>query len=378
MLGSAGVVRAERHTLPGSRRTVLCIAVAGWVTAGISVWLAFNSDHVQDPGVQAALMVWMVLGYVSAGLVAWWRRPSDFGPLMVAAGFTIFASSLSWANGSVLFTIGIAFDLVPAVVFLHVFLAFPTGRLESRFERFLLVVGYVTAFGLQLVAMVLDGFGPSNLFSLVSEPDWAEALAKVQLVVLAAVSLAGIGVLAVRRRDSGRPLRRSLALLIDSFALGLVMIAFLFLSAAFGLVEGDPVFETIRRATFFVIGLAPIALLVGLLHTRLLRAGVGGLVLELRANPAPQELRDALARAVRDPSLTLAYWLPDFGCYADLDGRPVSLPASDKGTRCDTDRTRGSAGGGAAARSVAARRARFARLRHGRCRHRDRERPSAG
>ena len=82
--------------------------------------------------------------------------------------------------------------------------------------------------------------------------------------MLAAVSLAGIGVLALRRRGSGRPLRQPLALLVDSFALGLLMIAFLFLSAAFGLVEGDPAFETIRRATFFVIGLAPIAFLVGL------------------------------------------------------------------------------------------------------------------
>ena len=34
----------------------------------------------------------------------------------------------------------------------------------------------------------------------------------------------------------------------------------------------------------------------------------------------PAELRDALARALRDPSLTLAYWLPDFESYADLDG----------------------------------------------------------
>ncbi len=109
------------------------------------------------------------------------------------------------------------------------------------------------------------------------------------------------------------------------------MIAFLFLSAAFGLVEGDPAFETIRRATFFVIGLAPIAFLVGLLYARLLRSGVGDLVLELRADPAPQSLRDALARALRDPSLTLAYWLPDFDCYADLDGRAVTLPSSDNG-----------------------------------------------
>ncbi len=112
-----------------------------------------------------------------------------------------------------LFTIGIAFDLVPAVLFLHVFLAFPTGRLGSRFERALVVVGYVTAFGVQLVAMALDGFGPDNLLAFVSAPDAALWLARVQLVVLAAVSLTGIGVLVARRRSTGRPLRRSLALL---------------------------------------------------------------------------------------------------------------------------------------------------------------------
>ena len=37
-------------------------------------------------------------------------------------------------------------------------------------------------------------------------------------------------------------------------------------------------------------------------------------------------MRDSLARALRDPSLQLAYWLPDFGVYADPDGRPVELP----------------------------------------------------
>jgi signal transduction histidine kinase len=46
---------------------------------------------------------------------------------------------------------------------------------------------------------------------------------------------------------------------------------------------------------------------------------------ELRADPTPADLRDALARALRDPSLTLAYWLPEFGSYADHDGRPVEL-----------------------------------------------------
>ena len=66
--------------------------------------------------------------------------------------------------------------------------------------------------------------------------------------------------------------------------------------------------------------------LAALLNARLARSAVGDLLLELPAEPAPEDLRDSLARALRDPSLELAYWLPDFGVYADLNGRPVQLP----------------------------------------------------
>ena len=70
--------------------------------------------------------------YVLCGLVAWSRRPaSRFGPLMIAAGFANFLSTLSWTTNDVSFTIGQALDFVPPVLFLHVFLAFPTGRLEA-------------------------------------------------------------------------------------------------------------------------------------------------------------------------------------------------------------------------------------------------------
>jgi signal transduction histidine kinase len=75
-----------------------------------------------------------------------------------------------------------------------------------------------------------------------------------------------------------------------------------------------------------VIGLAPLAFLIGLPHARLARSSVGNLVVKLRADPGPTELREALARALRDPSLSLAYWLPEFGSYADADGRAVELP----------------------------------------------------
>jgi signal transduction histidine kinase len=163
----------------------------------------------------------------------------------------------------------------------------------------------------------------------VSQPEAQSRLSKVQLVALSALCLAGVGVLALRRWRAGQARRRWSALLVDSFALALLMLAFLFLSAVFGLASGQIEFESIRRVTFFVLGLAPLAFLVGMLDARLARSGVGDLIVGLQADPEPTDLRDSLARALRDPSLTLAYWLPKFATYADVEGRPIDLPRPD-------------------------------------------------
>jgi signal transduction histidine kinase len=316
-----GLIRAPPKPL-----TLFAFALAGFAAAGFSVVSALTSDHVREPEVQAALIVWVILAYVLAGAVAWWRRPeSRLGPLMIAAGFGTFVSMLGWSNVDLLRTIGQTLDFLPPILFLHVFLAFPSGRLERPVERVIVGAAYATGIGLGFVRMLLGGFGPDGMFQLTSAPNGADAVLRVQLVTSAALALAGIGVLVARRIGSGRPLRRSLALLHDSFALALVMITVLALRHALG-ISG---FETIQRITFFVVGLAPLAFVIGLLQARLARSAVGDLFVELRANPTPSDLRDSLARALRDPSLTLAYWLPEFGSYADHDGRPVELPNAD-------------------------------------------------
>ncbi len=299
------------------------IALAGCGATAIATALALTSDHIETPGVQAALVGWIVLGYVISGVLAWWRRPdSRFGPLMVLAGFTFFLSILSWSNATVPYTVGILFDLVPAALYIHVFLAFPTGRLERRVERWFVGIAYVVALGLQLVGLLLGGYGLDDAIAVVDKPNVAYNLLKTQLAVLAGLCLAAI---VLRRAGRRPPLRQPLNLLVDVFSLGLVMIAFLYLSGAFGLVTGQQAFEMLRRVTFFVIGLAPIAFLAGLLYTRLARSAVGDLLVDLRADPSDGHLRDALARALRDPTLTLAYWLPEFEGWVDLDGRPVTL-----------------------------------------------------
>ncbi len=327
MATSAAVQGAEiDFSRPPGPYLLLAIAFGGCAAATYTVLSALESDYLSEPGLRAVFAVWVILPYIFGGLIAWWRRPENrFGPLMIAAGFGTFLAMLGWSNVDVLHTIGQTLNFLPPILFLHVFLAFPSGRLERPVERAIVGTAYVVGIGLGFVRMLLGGFGPNSVFELTNEPGVADALERVQLVTSSACALAGIGVLVARRLGTGQPLRRSMALLTDSFAVGLLMIAVLALRAA----VGAPGYVTIQRLTYFVVGLAPFAFLTGLLHARLARSSVGDLFVELRADPAPADLRDALARALRDPSLTLAYWLPEFGSYADQEGRAVELPASD-------------------------------------------------
>src|SRR5439155_9362933 len=98
-----------------------------------------------------------------------------------------------------------------------------------------------------------------------------------ELLALSALSLAGITVLVIRRRAATRPLRRSIALLVDSFALGLVMLAALLVSGAFEF----QAFEGIKRVTFAVLGLAAVTFLIGLMNARLSGAAIGDLLVRL-------------------------------------------------------------------------------------------------
>jgi signal transduction histidine kinase len=318
---------APRLDVRTPNRFVLgAIAAVGCVAPLRSIAVAVTSDDVDL--VSVALLDWITVPYILAGLVAWLRRPeSRLGLLMIAGGFASGLSALQLTHVDALFTIGAVFDILPAALFLHVVLAFPDGRLRSRFERVLVVAAYTAAIGLQLVKLSLGVFGPHALLEVAARPHLATIVEHVQLLSLSAFCLAAVGVLAVRRRNAGRPRRRSLALLIDAFALGLVMIAVLFVFGAFGW----PGFEEVQRATLVIVGLSPIVFLIGLLDARLARSAVGELILELRGEPAPADLRVALARALRDPSLQLAYWLPDFETYVDRDGREVELAGDDEG-----------------------------------------------
>ncbi len=70
------------------------------------------------------------------------------------------------------------FDLLPIVVFLHVFLAFPSGRLERRGDRIVVAAGYAAAVGLQVVKALLGAGGPDNLLSTATDLRLANTVAR--------------------------------------------------------------------------------------------------------------------------------------------------------------------------------------------------------
>ena len=89
--------------------------------------------------------------FIGTGLFAWWRRPENrFGALMTAVGFVWFLSALTASDVPGVFAIGGIFSALPYALLLHMLVAFPTGRLETRWERFLVGLGYFDTTVMQL------------------------------------------------------------------------------------------------------------------------------------------------------------------------------------------------------------------------------------
>jgi PAS domain S-box-containing protein len=80
----------------------------------------------------------------------------------------------------------------------------------------------------------------------------------------------------------------------------------------------------------------PLAFLSGLVRTRLARSSVTNLVLELGQARNALATRDALRDALGDPSLQLAYWLPDRQRWVGPTGFDFDLEAEGRGRRRTT------------------------------------------
>jgi signal transduction histidine kinase len=277
----------------------------------------------------------MTVGIV-AGLWVWaWRPQTRMGPLMFwwPAAWVIGDLPVAFPDSRAVSTLGLAAFGVGPIVFAQMALSYPTGRLKGRLAWvYVFLLGYL-AQAIQNVVLLLywdlRGCGPcspqaptylhvgSAPFSLVS---WNKGWA----IEIIAVLPIGLYVLWKRYFDAGAGARRTLGpLVVTATFVTLTSWVFLFLVV---LDEQNPLPTLSYVENSGALAVA-VTSFIGLAITRRARGAVGDLVVELdRAGPG--RVRDALARAVGDPTLELALWLPERGVWADEQGREVTLPAS--------------------------------------------------
>ena len=224
--------------------------------------------------------------FIACGLVAWSRRPeSRTGVLLTLTGFAWFAGNFA---GSLVYLYR-----GPLV---HCVLAYPSGRLRSRLARVAVAVGYVAA--------LVPPVGRSEIATI--------ALAALLVAIALRDHFGSVG----RERRAHVPVVRAAS------ALGLVLGAAAAARLAFP--AGDANEAVLLGYEFALIAVA-VGLLAEFLRAPWERAPVTDLVVELGA-VSSGTLRDALARALGDPTLRVGYWVPEAGAYVDAAGNRVELP----------------------------------------------------
>jgi signal transduction histidine kinase len=313
------------------------VAVAGVLAGTGAVWLAAHQQPTAPTAPGPILTLVVGASMLGCGLASWRSRPENrLGPIMVFTSFAWFAAQLNEASTPWLYTIGTAVQSVWGIGLVYMLLSFPSGRLATRLDRWLVGGGLALALGVQLVAMLYGTKAglrcpgcPSNLLQVVDDDHKAQGLLNLQRLLGGPLLVTVISVLVRRWLRAGAASRRAVAPVLVA---GCVCLAALALTVALDLV-GDPLGAVPAHVWFYSMASVPFAVLFVFVQRRLARGMVAGLVVELGGPRPAADLSEALARALGDPSLEIAYWFPPEEHYVDGDGGPVKLPAVGSGRR---------------------------------------------
>lgn len=277
------------------------------------------------------------------------RSPVVIAHLTLLAGLTWFAPLWTgWTGGPPLvrtlgmLAAGFTFPLV-----LHVVLAYPTGRVRTTLGRAVVGATYLEAFVVAIgLALFRDPFYDpycwanctDNAFLVHSLPSLARSIETTHRWFSMAAA-AGLGTLCVWRflTDSGPARRVVLPVAVPGVLFAAAVAAHSIALQQIRLEDpSDPVFFSIFVSMSTAVTLLAGGLLWGCLRRGLERRAVTGIVTGLGVAPAAGSLESALALALRDPTLRVAYWLPDAGGYVDAKGHPVAEPVGAPGRRMTT------------------------------------------
>lgn len=287
---------------------------ARWVNAGLSV--------------VGVLLTWAVALAVRARDP---RRPMATLLFALAALLAIHPA-LGASSNPYLFTLARAARMASELMLVWVMLAFPSGRLSARVDRWLLVsmaAGvlllwlpinlFTTQFPIGGPVLACEGECPRNVLFVGDLPNVAQALA-IAFRTVAALLLLGAALRLLQRLWLASALmRRMLAPVLLVFVLRMLSLTLVVVTVRF------PWLPVLLTAA------VPAAIAWGLLAGRLwIARALQGMVSGLRSTPSRETLQPLMARALGDATLQVGYWLPDTSRWVDGNGHELRLPqASD-------------------------------------------------
>jgi len=321
---------------PAAMKAKLSLLAAVGVVAGAgAAWLAAHQPNGRPTEPGPALTVLVGASLLGCGLASWRARPDNrVGKIMLLTGFAWFAAQLIEGTPPWMNTIGLAVQSVWIIGLVWLLLSFPSGRLPARLDRWLVAATAAVALGVQLLAMLYGNKAglhcpgcANNLLQVVHDNHTALAWRGLQFLLGAALIATVIALLVRRWLRASTAHRRAVAPVLVAGCATLAALTWTIVEALLG----SPLGALPANVYFTLMATVPIAVLFVFLQRRLARGMIAGLVVELGGPRAAVDLREALARALGDPSLQLAFWFPPEKHYVDGDGTPVQLPDQHSG-----------------------------------------------
>ena len=323
--------------MTGLRRALIALGAAG-VACGLgALALVIGSDYDHDQLIHTVFGPLIAWSFIGTGLYAWWQRSdNNFGPLMTAVGFTWLAGALSDAGTPGVFIAGELLGALPIGILIHLLLAYPEGRLRGRTAKGLALFAYFETTVVQVATVLVHDTRHAdscpctpNPLLITHDKGIEDAFAGFQSVTSTLGLIVIVAFLRRRWRTAPPAQRRTLGPVYLAGAFTLVLLALTLTADVTSFDDqAEAAIDLFELVTLLAI---PFAFLAGLMRTQIARGGgVSDLITRVgaRDHTSPREM---LADALEDPTLELAYWLPEPGVYVSEDGREVELPSPGSG-----------------------------------------------
>ncbi|MFC4063147.1 sensor histidine kinase [Planomonospora corallina] len=306
------------------------ISTAVIAASAVAAWLLLVALPEARRGPLWALGAVVGASFLGTGIVAWRLHPLNrVGPLMVAIGIAWIPQQFLIGDGAP----------SPVVIWLgacglwaglacHLFLAYPTGRLDGLPSRVVVGAAYAESVILPGATAVDRADLPEPLRSV---PHFVDGI-RWQAVVVTGVLVVGLSV--ARWRTGSAAQRHAVTPVVAASLVATVAFVADHVVAGWGW-GPQPLFVHAMFGAFIAV---PFAYLGSLIRRRIDRGRVADLVVRLRGRKQPDGLERALAAVLHDPTLRVGYWTADQDRYVDAEGRPVELPPAESGrvmTRVD-------------------------------------------